>query len=99
MSITANQESKELLVDLELILYSISLSKYGLKDKNSIRKQNTGYLLKGNIFFVENGRYRFIYTISAICVVLMYLVECSQKYKIFSFIIHAEKLIKISQLP
>ena len=55
------------------------------------------YFLKANPFFVANSLYAFIYTISSICVVLLDLVECSQKNEIFSFIIQVEKLINFFQ--
>ena len=45
------------------------------------------YLLKGNTL-VANGCYRFIYTIFGICVVLLDLVEYSQKNEIY-FLYHS----------
>ena len=50
--------------------------------KQNKTKQNIEYQLKGNSFFVGNGRYRFFYTITGICAVLPNLAE-SQKDKIY----------------
>ena len=57
------------------------------KKRKKERKNNQiiECLLKGNIFFVANGRYRFSYTVSGICVVLLNLVEL-QKNEIYLFL-------------
>ena len=57
------------------------------KKKKKERKNNQiiECLLKGNTFFVANGRYRFSYTVSGICVVLLNLVEL-QKNEIYLFL-------------
>ena len=50
-------------------------------DKDSIKKQNVEFLLKINIFFLANGRYEFIHTLSNIWVGLLDLVKYSKKIK------------------
>ena len=56
---------------------TIHKTKYQLlvKRKVSIKKE---YLLQGNSFLVANGCYRFVYTISSVCIVFLDLVEYSQ---------------------
>ena len=60
----------------ERLIKSVVIAKTSSKgqfigDKDSIKKQNKESLLKGKTFFLANGRYRFIYTISDFCLVLL----------------------------
>ena len=57
------------------------------------KKEN---LLKGNIFFLANGQYGFIYTLSILLVLSLDLVEYLQRDKIPSLAVYVEKLIRIS---
>ena len=68
---------------------------YTKGDKDTIKKQDAKYLVKRNIFFLTNGRYGFIYILSNNWVVLLDLVEFSQKNKIYSLVVYVKELIRI----
>ena len=68
--------------------------KANIQNINKIQDTKYRMPLNGNIFFVANSCYRFICNISGIWVVLLYLVNYSQKNEVFLFIIQVEKLIK-----
>ena len=48
---------------------------YTKGDKDNIKKQNAEYLHKKKHFFLVNGSYGFIYTLSSILIALLDLVE------------------------
>ena len=71
---------------------SLHKTKYDfIADKDSIKKtktktkQNIELLLKENTLIAASGRYRFIYTISVICVVLLDLIEYSLNNQIYFY--------------